>query len=79
MLKYLYRGVPMTYFESKEVASRLDISIRRIQQMCKSGEIDGAKKESGSWLVPKDFIDKNMPSNSKKSLFLSEYLILRKP
>ena len=66
MLEYLYRGVPMTYFESKEVASRLDISIRRIQQMCKSGEIDGAKKENGSWLVPKDFIDKNMSSNSKK-------------
>ena len=66
MLEHLYRGVPMTYFESKEVASRLDISIRRIQQMCKSGEIDGARKENGSWLVPKDFIDKNMSSNSKK-------------
>ena len=37
----------MTYFESKEAASRLDISIRRIQQMCKSGEIDGDKKENG--------------------------------
>ena len=37
-----------------EAAARWGISCRRIQQLCKNGTIDGARKEGRSWLVPAD-------------------------
>ena len=46
----------MNYLECKEVAVILGITVRRIQQMCKSGEIIGAKKEGKTWLIPREFI-----------------------
>ncbi len=42
----------MKYLSVSEAAARWGISGRRIQQLCKSGAIEGAKKEGRSWLVP---------------------------
>ena len=44
----------MKYLTISETAARRGISGRRIQQLCKSGAIEGAKMEGRSWLVPKD-------------------------
>ncbi len=44
----------MTYLTISEAAVRWGISGRRIQQLCKSGAIDGTKKEGRSWLVPEN-------------------------
>ena len=44
----------MTYLTISEAAARWGISGRRIQQLCKSGAIDGTKKEGRSWLVPEN-------------------------
>ncbi len=54
----------MAYIESKKVAEKLNLSVRRIQQMCKSGEIIGAKKIGRSWFLPSEYIE-----NNKESLF----------
>ena len=42
----------MKYLSISEAAVRWGISGRRIQQLCKSGAIKGAKKEGRSWLLP---------------------------
>ena len=42
----------MTYISVKEAASRKGISVRRIQQMCKAGEVPGVIKVGHSWLIP---------------------------
>ena len=44
------------YIECKEAAEKLNITIRRVQQMCRNGEIDGAKKQGKAWLIPKSFV-----------------------
>ena len=44
----------MDYLTIAEAAARWGISSRRIQQLCKNGTIDGARKDGRSWLVPAD-------------------------
>ena len=46
----------MEYLSCADTAKTLGMSIRRIQQMCKRGEIPGAVKKGRSWLVPKEAI-----------------------
>jgi len=45
-------GYNMRYITSSEAARQKEISVRRIQQMCKKGEIAGAVKQGRSWLIP---------------------------
>lgn len=42
----------MQYMTIREAAARWNISERRVQQMCKSGEIPDAIKEGRSWKIP---------------------------
>ena len=44
----------MLYISADEAAQKWNISVRRVQQMCKSGEIPGAVKEGRSWVLPED-------------------------
>ncbi len=44
----------MKYITSQEASALWGITPRRIQQMCKSGEIKGAKKEGKSWIIPEN-------------------------
>ncbi len=46
----------MQYMTCSEAAARWGITARRIQQMCKKGEIPGARKEGRSWQIPSDVI-----------------------
>ena len=44
----------MTYLSVSEAARVWGVSVRRIQQLCKSGEIKGAQKQGRSWMIPAD-------------------------
>lgn len=46
----------MNYLTSAEVSAIMGITSRRIQQMCKNGEIAGAKKEGRSWRIPAEAV-----------------------
>lgn len=54
----------MKYFESKEAAKQLGITVRRVQQMCRNKEISGVKKEGKSWLIPESFIQDKLNAQS---------------
>ncbi len=42
----------MRYMTCHEAAEQMGISIRRVQQMCKRGEITGVVKTGRSWMIP---------------------------
>lgn len=42
----------MGYLSVSEAALQMGVSVRRIQQMCKNGEIPGAVKKGRSWMIP---------------------------
>lgn len=44
----------MEYKTCAEIAAQIGITVRRIQQMCKSGEIPNAVKQGRSWMIPTD-------------------------
>lgn len=56
----------MNYLSSMEAAKAMGITVRRVQQMCKQGEISGAVKKGHSWLIPEnavwpDSVEKKKP------------------
>ena len=55
IVKSLRRWI-MKYVTCAEASARMGISVRRIQQMCKSGELPGAAKQGRSWMVPESAI-----------------------
>lgn len=46
----------MNYLSCADAAKAMGITVRRIQQMCKSGEIPGVFKEGRSWLIPENSV-----------------------
>lgn len=42
----------MKFRSCTEAAGQMGISVRRVQQMCKSGELPGAVKQGRSWMIP---------------------------
>lgn len=57
----------MHYLSCAEAAERLGMSARRVQQMCKRGDIAGAMKDGRSWLIP-DTALPQLPVEKKKPL-----------
>ncbi len=52
----------MNYLSCKDAADKMGITVRRIQQLCKEGKINGAIKDNNTWLVPEDgFICEKKP------------------
>ena len=59
----------MLYISADEAARKWNISVRRVQQMCKSGDIPGAVKEGRSWVLPEDVQQPvRKPSKTSRSL-----------
>lgn len=63
----------MRYLSGSEAAALMGITVRRVQQMCKNGEIPGAIKNGRAWMIPVnavkgDNLDNDMPSEKKKAL-----------
>ena len=42
----------MEYLSVKETAQKWDISVRRIQVLCKQGRIKGAMKVGNAYIIP---------------------------
>lgn len=57
----------MEYLSVNEAALQRGVSVRRIQQMCKNGEIPGAVKSGRSWMIPAGK-EKDMPETKRKPL-----------
>lgn len=51
---------------SKIIAERWEITVRRVNQMCSSGEIEGAIKVGGIWNIPDDVSVPDILRNKKK-------------
>lgn len=46
----------MRYLSGNEAADLMGVSVRRVQQMCKNGEITGAVKSGRAWMIPADAV-----------------------
>ena len=44
----------MDYLSIKQLSEKWGISKRRIQTLCSTGRIPGAKKVGSSWIIPDD-------------------------
>lgn len=49
----------MEYLSCSDASKAMGFSVRRIQQMCKNGELPGAIKEGRKWLIPDETIHIN--------------------
>lgn len=49
----------MEYLSCSDASKAMGFSVRRIQQMCKNGELSGAIKEGRKWLIPDETIHMN--------------------
>lgn len=58
----------MQYLTCSEASVAMKITPRRIQQMCKNGEIPGAVKKGRSWMIPADVIAPVLSAQKKKPL-----------
>ena len=55
----------MEYLSCSDASKAMGFSVRRIQQMCKSGELPGAIKEGRKWLIPDETIHMNHFAKNK--------------
>ena len=58
----------MGYLSVSEAAARLGLSQRRVQQMCREGEISGAVREGRRWMVQEESVSGREKSEQRKSL-----------
>ena len=55
----------MEYLSCSDASKAMGFSVRRIQQMCKNGELTGAIKEGRKWLIPDETIHMNHFAKNK--------------
>ena len=55
----------MKYISAKEAASKWNITIRRVQDLCKNHSIDGAVRWGRDWMIP---ADANRPADRRKKI-----------
>lgn len=48
------KGAFMKFITSQEASIKWGITPRRIQQMCKNGDINGAIKKGKLWMIPEN-------------------------
>ena len=55
----------MEYLSCSDASKAMGFSVRRIQQMCKNGELPGAIKEGRKWIIPDETIHMNHFAKNK--------------
>lgn len=55
----------MEYLSCSDASKAMGFSVRRIQQMCKNGELSGAIKDGRKWLIPDETIHMNHFAKNK--------------
>lgn len=55
------------YMSAKEAANKIGVTVRWIQQLCKDGKVEGAKRfgTQDIWLVPIKWVEERMSSGSE--------------
>ena len=50
------------YMSAKEAANKIGVTVRWIQQLCKDGKVEGAKRfgTQDIWLVPVDWVQQRL-------------------
>ena len=59
----------MDYLSIKQLSEKWGISKRRIQTLCSTGRIPGAKKVGYSWIIPDD-AEKTVDASIKSGKYL---------
>lgn len=56
------------YISAKEAAAQLGISVRRVQQLCKDGKVEGAQRFGAQdiWLVPIVWVKQRQTQDAAK-------------
>lgn len=55
----------MDYLSCVDTAEKLGVTIRRVQQMCKQGELPGAVKDGRTWMIPVNAISEDLNAKRK--------------
>lgn len=58
------------YITAQEAAERWEISVRRVQRLCKENRIDGVKNINRIWLIPQNAkkpADARLKTNSNQN------------
>ena len=55
------------YISAKEAANKIGVTVRWIQQLCKDGKVEGAKRfgTQDIWLVPIKWVDERIAAERK--------------
>ena len=55
------------YISAKEAANKIGVTVRWIQQLCKDGKVEGAKRfgTQDIWLVPIKWVEECIASGSE--------------
>jgi hypothetical protein len=55
------------YISAKEAAERIGVTARWIQQLCKNGKVDGAKRfgTQDVWLIPIRWVEERLASREE--------------
>lgn len=53
------------YMSAKEAATKIGVTIRWVQQLCKDGKVEGAQRFGSQdiWLVPVQWVEKRLSAN----------------
>lgn len=66
----------MEYLSCSDASKAMGFSVRRIQQMCKNGELPGAIKEGRKWLIPDETIHMNhFAKNKSLPIGVSDFML----
>ena len=55
------------YISAKEAADKIGVTARWVQQLCKDGKVDGAKRfgTQDVWLIPIRWVDERLASKAE--------------
>ncbi len=57
------------YISAKEAATKIGVTVRWIQQLCKAGKVEGAQRFGAQdiWLVPIKWVEERLAAESELS------------
>ena len=58
----------MKYITCLDASGKTGVSLRRIQQMCKKGEIQGAVKQGKNWMIPDEIVNVMIHTDRRKGV-----------
>lgn len=55
------------YISAKEAATKIGVTVRWVQQLCKNGKVEGAKRfgTQDIWLVPIKWVEEHIASRNE--------------